>query len=155
MSARTPFPFALLGTVLLLAGCADSNTGLPFAAASLAGDRDCISALSDDGQTLVTACDGVAGMEASIHIIAIDPDTGLAQASQVDFADFNARAPSLINLGLLLADKQLPLSQSLQPDRIRFQPDTGMVRITLGANNAEALVSLDEAVIEQLAVIGR
>ena len=153
MSGRNFLPLSLLGTMLLIGGCADSSTGLPFAAASLAGNRECISALSADGQVLVTACDGVPGTEASVQVIAIDPHTGLAQARQADFADFNARAPSLISKGLKLADKQLPLSQGLQPDRIRFQPNTGMVRITLGANNAEALISLDEVVIEQLAVI--
>lgn len=153
MACNKTNQLVLFGAILLITGCADSPADLPFAPASLAGDRACISEMSDDGQTLVMACDGSPGTEASVQIFGIDPDTGLSRTRQADFADFNARAPSLLSKGLKLADRQLPLSQGLQPDRIRFLPGTGMVRIILGINNAEALISLDEAVIEQLAVV--
>lgn len=150
MSGKMFLNPGVVATLLLLVGCADS--GVPFSARSLAGDRECISAMAEDGQTLVMACDGAAGTDASIKIVGIDPVSGQAQVREASFASFNAIAPSLISKGMRLVDHSMPLSQNLQPDQIRFPADTGMARISLGANGAEALVSLEDAVIEQLAV---
>jgi 2',3'-cyclic-nucleotide 2'-phosphodiesterase / 3'-nucleotidase / 5'-nucleotidase len=116
------------------------------------GVQPSMAVFTPDGNHLVVANTGEANddysedPEGSVSIVSLDERFGFlfTSVNTVHFSNFNDRRDELVRAGVRLTGPNASVAQDLEPESIAISPDGRLAWVTLGRNNALALIDIED-----------